>query len=342
MSWIRESKRSWLEKFCINVLKTGPIPRHVAFIMDGNRRYATKNGMEKLKGHALGFQKLSETLEWCLDLGITEVTIYTFSIENFKRPKEEVNCLMNLARDKFRELLQEKDKLDKYGVCIRIFGDITLLPVDLQMLVAEAVLYTYNNTETYLNVCLAYTSREEITSAAKEIATEVAKGNLLEGDINENILNHSLYSSKSTNPDIVIRTSGEVRLSDFLLWQSSYSVLSFYKVLWPEFRIWHLFLAVLYYQHNYLYLKKIKEKHDLKVKQNEELEEITFMLEQYKIMKDSIDDDLLDIPASEMHQLESEMATRRKNFFNHLDSEHYRKLVQIKEGNTVQNEPPVS
>ncbi|PRD28449.1 UNVERIFIED_CONTAM: Dehydrodolichyl diphosphate synthase complex subunit DHDDS [Trichonephila clavipes] len=289
MSWIHESKRTWIERFCINVLRSGPIPKHVAFIMDGNRRFAVKRGMEKLEGHSFGFNKLSETLEWCLDLGITEVTVYTFSIENFKRPKEEVNCLMNLAREKFRELLNEKfffsnkkmktyhffynlhfkqillylshvifkirEKLEKYGVCIRIFGNIALLPVDLQMLVAEAVLHTYNNTKTYLNVCLAYTSREEITNAVKDIAKEVVKGNLKECDISEKILDQSLYSCKSTAPDIIVRTSGEIRLSDFLLWQGSYSVLSFLKVLWPDFKIWHLFLAVLLFQHNYEKLK---------------------------------------------------------------------------------------
>ncbi|GFS99541.1 dehydrodolichyl diphosphate synthase complex subunit DHDDS [Nephila pilipes] len=338
MSWIHESKRTWLERFCINVLKSGPIPKHVAFIMDGNRRFAVKKGMEKLQGHSFGFNKLSETLEWCLDLGITEVTVYTFSIENFKRPKEEVNCLMNLAREKFRELLKEKEKLEKYGVCIRIFGDITLLPVDLQMLVAEAVLHTYNNTKTYLNVCLAYTSREEITSAVKDIAKEVVKDNLKECDISERILNQSLYSCKSSVPDIIVRTSGEIRLSDFLLWQGSYSVLSFLKVLWPDFRIWHLFLAVLLFQHNYEKLKDVSNKHSLKILHEEEQLDIAAAVAQYESNKSYSDNTNFE---SEILRLRNEMDERRCRFLDKLDRDRYEKLVQIKEGNTVQVEPPV-
>ncbi|KAG8189873.1 hypothetical protein JTE90_023379 [Oedothorax gibbosus] len=307
--------------------------------MDGNRRFATKYGMEKLEGHYLGFEKLSETLEWCLDLGVKEVTIYTFSIENFKRPKEEVNGLMNLSREKFRDLLQEKDKLVKYGVCIRVFGDITLLPVDLQMLVAEAILETYKNTKTFLNVCLAYTSREEITSAVKDIATEVANGNLKECDISESLLDQSMYSYKSSKPDIVVRTSGEVRLSDFLLWQSSYSVLSFFKVLWPDFRIWHLFLAVLYYQHYCGNLKEIENEHYLNTMHEEKGQLNDMASQQYKCNKssDSSGEDF----KSKMHSFNQEIQERRKKFIEHLDKERFNKLVQIKNGNTSQNDPPL-
>ncbi|XP_054714836.1 dehydrodolichyl diphosphate synthase complex subunit DHDDS-like [Uloborus diversus] len=339
MAWYRESKRTWLEKLCIDVLKCGSIPKHVAFIMDGNRRYATKNGMEKLQGHALGFEKLSETLEWCLDLGITEVTVYTFSIENFKRPKEEVDCLMNLAREKFQDLLQEKEKLDKYGVCIRIFGDITLLPEDIQMLIADVVLYTYNNSKTYLNVCFAYTSREEITNATKEIAQEVVAGNLFPCDITENIFNRSLYSCKSSNPDIVVRTSGEVRLSDFLLWQSSYSVLYFFQVLWPEFKIWHLFLAVLFYQHHSKTLKVIKERHYQQMTQLEEKEDTVSAIQEHQKMHEN---PLQHKFPLDVLEIRGQMEIRRKNYLNQLDSERYRRLICIKNGQTKQNSPPVS
>ncbi|GIX66539.1 dehydrodolichyl diphosphate synthase complex subunit DHDDS [Caerostris extrusa] len=320
MSWIHESKRSWLEKFCINVLKSGPIPKHVAFIMDGNRRFAVQKGMEKLQGHAFGFNKLSETLEWCLDLGITEVTVYTFSIENFKRPREEVNCLMNLAREKFKELLQEKEKLKKYGVCIRIFGSIN---------------FYYR---TYLNVCLAYTSREEIANAVKDIALEVIDGNLKECDISEKIMDQSLYSRKSSTPDIVIRTSGEVRLSDFLLWQSSYSVLAFLKVLWPDFKIWHLFLAVLFYQHNYEKLKEINNKHSMKILHEEEQLDIAAAVQQYENTKSATDNTNFQ---SEILRLRNEMDERRRNFVDKLDQDRYEKLLQIKDGNTTQIQFPV-
>lgn len=337
MSWYKESKRSWLERLCINVLKCGPMPHHVAFIMDGNRRYAVKKGLEKLRGHAFGFEKLSETLEWCLDLGINEVTIYTFSIENFKRPKEEVDCLMNLAKEKFQELLNDKKKLDEYGVCIRCFGDITLLPVDLQKLVAEAVLYTYNNTKTFLNVCLAYTSREEITNAVKEIASEVVHEKLKPHDVNESLLSRAMYSAKSTDPDILIRTSGEIRLSDFLLWQSCYSVLAFFETLWPDFKIWHLFFAILYYQHFSSDIKNIKEKHAAELQLKEETDDISYAREEIEKLNTQSEENYLD----EVNEILDQMDIRRKNFVNHLDHEHFSRLIKIKEGDTVQNVPPV-
>ncbi|MEE6526802.1 hypothetical protein FKM82_027672 [Ascaphus truei] len=120
------------------------MPKHVAFIMDGNRRYAQKCHVERQEGHSQGFEKLAETLRWCLNLGICEVTVYAFSIENFKRSAEEVEGLMELARQKFSRLLEERDKLEKHGVCIRVLGDLTLLPLDIQKLIAQAVLETRN------------------------------------------------------------------------------------------------------------------------------------------------------------------------------------------------------
>ncbi|XP_042900541.1 dehydrodolichyl diphosphate synthase complex subunit DHDDS isoform X1 [Parasteatoda tepidariorum] len=344
MSWIQELKLSWLERFCISVLKAGPIPKHIALIMDGNRRYATRNGLQKLEGHSMGFSKLSETLSWCLELGITEITIYVFSIENFKRPKEEVNCLMNLAIEKFTELVKEKEKLVKHGVCVRIFGDIKLLPVELQKLVAEAVLLTYENTNLYLNVCLAYTSRQEITAAVKDLAHAVANNQLEESDLTEDLLSKTLYSGRSTNPDVVIRTSGEVRLSDFLLWQSSYSVISFLKVLWPDFRIWHLFLAVLAYQYNYKKLHEIEKNQDLKTKQVEGEKEMRAIIQQYEKIHNLSEgsSNHSNIPDSDIDALHEEIKIRKTNFLLNLENEHYNSLIEIKKGNTKQRVPDFS
>ncbi|GFN80859.1 ditrans,polycis-polyprenyl diphosphate synthase ((2e,6e)-farnesyl diphosphate specific) [Plakobranchus ocellatus] len=252
MTWFPERRQpTWLQRFCEAVLKSGPVPRHVAIIMDGNRRFAVKNSMEKCEGHVKGFDKLAETLEWCLDLGITEVTVYAFSIENFKRSPDEVNGLLELSRQKFAKLLEERNLIQEHGVCVRILGDIALLPRDLQELLAEAVTISANNDRAILNVCFAYTSRDDMCHAMREMTDGVKEGFIRESDISEGLLEKCLYTSHSRHVDLLIRTSGEVRLSDFLLWESAYSCLAFVKVLWPEFSIWNLYAAILHYQRNY-------------------------------------------------------------------------------------------
>ncbi|XP_044523851.1 dehydrodolichyl diphosphate synthase complex subunit DHDDS isoform X3 [Gracilinanus agilis] len=225
MSWIREGELTLLERFCANIIKAGPMPKHIAFIMDGNRRYAQKCQVERQEGHSQGFDKLAETLRWCLNLGIREVTVYAFSIENFKRSKNEVDGLMELARQKFTRLMEEQEKLEKHGVCIRVLGDLQLLPLDLQELIAKAVQATRN----YSN------------------------------DVSESLLDKCLYTNNSPNPDILIRTSGEVRLSDFLLWQTSHSCLVFQPILWPEYSFWNLCEAILQFQVNHSMLQKARD-----------------------------------------------------------------------------------
>ncbi|XP_053562954.1 dehydrodolichyl diphosphate synthase complex subunit DHDDS [Bombina bombina] len=261
MSWIREKELSLIERLCANVLKAGPMPKHVAFIMDGNRRYAQKCHVERQEGHSQGFEKLAETLRWCLNLGICEVTVYAFSIENFKRSKEEVEGLLELARQKFTRLLEEKEKLQKHGVCIRVLGDLTLLPLDIQKLIAQAVMETKNYSKCFLNVCFAYTARHEISNAVRESAWGVQEGLLNPSDISETLLDHCLYTSNSPHPDLLIRTSGEVRLSDFLLWQTSHSCLVFQSILWPEYTFWNLCEAVLRFQLNHGAIQKARELH---------------------------------------------------------------------------------
>ncbi|XP_069751592.1 dehydrodolichyl diphosphate synthase complex subunit DHDDS isoform X2 [Narcine bancroftii] len=258
MAWIQEAELNFVERLCASILEVGPMPKHVAFIMDGNRRYAQKRQVEREQGHSQGFEKLAETLRWCLNLNIREVTVYAFSIENFKRSKEEVDGLMELARQKFTRLLEEQENLKKHGVCIRVLGNLTLLPVDIQELIAQAVLSTQSYNKCFLNVCFAYTSRHEITSAVCEMALGVEEGLLRPSDLSETLLSRCLYSSSSPDPDLLIRTSGEVRLSDFLLWQTSHSCLVFQPVLWPEYSFWNLCQAILQYQVNYPALQKAK------------------------------------------------------------------------------------
>ncbi|XP_067367541.1 dehydrodolichyl diphosphate synthase complex subunit DHDDS isoform X2 [Channa argus] len=225
MSWIREGELNLLEKISANVLKAGPMPKHVAFIMDGNRRFARKKNMERQEGHMQGFDKLAETLRWCKHLNIQEVTVYAFSIENFKRTQDEVDGLMELARQKFERLLEERDNLEKHGVCIRVLGDLNMLPLDLQELIAKAVITTRSHNN----------------------------------DVSEALLSECLYSNNSPNPDLLIRTSGEVRLSDFLLWQTSHSCLVFQSVLWPEYSFWNLCEAILQYQLNHKSIQKARD-----------------------------------------------------------------------------------
>ncbi|XP_067399434.1 dehydrodolichyl diphosphate synthase complex subunit DHDDS isoform X2 [Emydura macquarii macquarii] len=221
MSWIKEGELTIIQKFCANIIKAGPMPKHVAFIMDGNRRYAQKCHVKRQQGHSEGFDKLAQTLRWCLNLDIREVTVYAFSIENFKRSTEEVDGLMELARQKFSRLLEEQENLKKHGVRIRVLGDLPLLPLDIQELIAQAVLATRNYNKCFLNVCFAYTSRHEISNAVREMAWGVEQGLLEPSDVSESLLDKCLYTNNSPNPDLLIRTSGEVRLSDFLLWQST-------------------------------------------------------------------------------------------------------------------------
>jgi len=255
MSWIKEQpyEYNWWESLCIKLLRVGSIPKHVAFIMDGNRRYAKRHGVDKIKGHSQGFDKLAQTLQWCNDLGITEVTVYAFSIENFKRPQDEVDALFKLAQEKFERLIEEKDKLEEQGVRVNVIGNLSLLPTDLQILVEKATSLTRKNQRCVLNVAFSYTSREEVCSAVKKVSKAVEEGLLKPNDINENVLERCLYTGFSPRPELLVRTSGEVRLSDFLLWQSSYSVTYFSDVLWPEFSLKNLLLAIFYFQRHHRY-----------------------------------------------------------------------------------------
>ncbi|KAB0793330.1 hypothetical protein PPYR_12950 [Photinus pyralis] len=257
MSWIASNPLSIFQKFCINVLKCGPIPQHVAFIMDGNRRYAKQQRLDKQVGHSRGFDKLTETLQWCLELGIREVTMYAFSIENFNRSQEEVDALMDLAREKYARLIEEKEKLMEEGVRISVIGNLTLLPEDIRKSIAEAMIMTKHNSRLFLNVAMAYTSRDEITNAVIDITNGVKSGKLGTEDIDEELLNSCLYTNHSRKIDVLIRTSGETRLSDFLLWQSGFVQIFIADVLWPNFSIWQLLGMIFKYQRNYRELQRV-------------------------------------------------------------------------------------
>ncbi|CAB3382563.1 Hypothetical predicted protein [Cloeon dipterum] len=273
MSWIKEGSLSWLQAACVKVVRSGQVPRHVAFIMDGNRRFAAKTNVLKVEGHSKGFDKLAETLRWCLDLGVPEVTVYAFSIENFKRSKDEVDGLMDLARQKFKKLLEEKEKLREHGVRICVIGNLSLVPADLQELIKEAMEATQSHDKAFLNVAFAYTAKEEMANVIGEVAGGVRDGGLLGQDVGTKLFDACLYTRHLPQVDLLIRTSGEVRFSDFMLWQASYSCIYFTDVLWPEFDIWSLLRAVLCYQMKYPALQRLRLKEEKSVLAAEEQQE---------------------------------------------------------------------
>merc|ERR1712002_862613 len=250
-------KESWYHRVVSSILKAGPLPEHVGFIMDGNRRYARSRSLKTIDGHSQGFEKLGEVLRWCHGLGINQVSVFAFSLENFKRSQMEIVDLMELAREKFSGILKEKQKIDEYGVRIRFVGNIKRLPNDLQEIVKKLERETSANSRCFLNVCVAYTSRYEMTEGIKYLVDGIKQKKLVESDVNEDLFNQVL---KVPRVDLLLRTSGEIRLSDFLLWQSSFSLLSFVRSYWPELTIWQFYLAVLEYQYAFKAKQEICQK----------------------------------------------------------------------------------
>lgn len=216
--------------------KDAGVPSHIAIILDGNRRFAKKLMLKPWMGHDWGRKKVEKFLDWCVELGIREVSLYAFSVENFSRPKEEFDYIMKLFRETCTDLrtdprLQEKGK--KLGIRIRFLGRLGMFPADIEQLMRELVENTAKNTGLIVNFCMAYGGRQEIADAAQRMATDVKDGKISPGDVNEETFKSYLYMAD--DPDLIIRTGGEQRLSGFLLYQSSYSELFFLGKMWPEF-----------------------------------------------------------------------------------------------------------
>jgi len=224
-------------------------PEHIAIILDGNRRWASERSLSPWMGHESGANKVKELLDWCLELGVKSVTFYAFSTENFQRPSSEVNEVMRIAEERLREVLKD-ERIHKNRVRVKVIGRLSLLPPSLQQLVREVEEATRDYDQHFLNVALAYGGRAEIVDAAKKIAQKVEEGELSTDVIDEKVFEGHLYTAHMPrqDPDLIIRTSGEERLSGFLLWQCAYSELCFLDVYWPDFRRIDLLRAVRTYQ----------------------------------------------------------------------------------------------
>ena len=208
------------------------VPRHVGVIIDGNRRFARRLMLKPWKGHEWGAKKVEQLLDWAQELGIKEITIYAFSLENFDRPKNEFNYLMKLFAKEFGRMLHD-ERLEKEDICVRFIGRIDLFPDEVKSTMYALMEKTKKHSAFFVNFAMAYSGRAEIIDATKKIAAAVKAGTLDVSQINEEMFQKELYLDSP--PDLIIRTSGEKRISGFLLWQGSYAEFYFCDKFWPEF-----------------------------------------------------------------------------------------------------------
>jgi undecaprenyl diphosphate synthase len=221
------------------------VPQHVAIIMDGNGRWAKKQGEDRIFGHHEGVNSVREIVEACGEIGVKFLTLYAFSTENWNRPKEEVDALMELL---VATISLETPNLNKKGVKLQVIGDIESLPKGCQEELKESMRITEKNDVVTLILALSYSSKWEITNAVKNIAKEVEEGKLKPSDITSKTIDKFLNTNQWPDPELMIRTSGEHRISNFLLWQLAYAEFYFTDTLWPDFRKQDFFKAILSYQ----------------------------------------------------------------------------------------------
>ncbi|MDD4717508.1 MAG: isoprenyl transferase [Eubacteriales bacterium] len=224
----------------------GRIPVHIGVIMDGNGRWARKRGLPRSAGHKAGAEKLRNVTEWCGNLGIKYLTVYAFSTENWSRPSEEVSGLMSLLIE-FLEKYEPEMAIQ--GVRLRVLGDMDSLPDNIRRALDNAVQRSVNRQKMQLIIAFNYGGRREIAHAARKISEMITQGTITPADVSEDLISDNLYLPDIPDPDMIIRPSGELRLSNFLLWESAYSELWFSDVLWPDFSEEHLRKALEDYIH---------------------------------------------------------------------------------------------
>jgi undecaprenyl diphosphate synthase len=232
------------------------IPQHVAIIMDGNGRWAKEQGKLRVFGHQNGVKAVKDTVEGAVELGLKYLTLYAFSTENWNRPQQEVNALMELL---VKTITKETATLMKHQIRLNAIGDLTSLPATCYQELMEAMEKTSANTRCTLTLALSYSSRWELTEALKKVATKVKTGELSPEDITEQLLSEHLTTAGLPDPELMIRTSGELRLSNFMMWQLAYTELYFTPKLWPDFRRSDLHEAILDFQKRERRFGKISE-----------------------------------------------------------------------------------
>ncbi|MEM2875717.1 MAG: polyprenyl diphosphate synthase [Candidatus Bathyarchaeia archaeon] len=246
------------ERYLEREIKHGDMPSHLAVILDGNRRFAMKMGFDEVvKGHEMGAEKVREFLLWCLDLKIKSLTLFAFSTENFYRPKEEVEGLMDIFERKLYEFAED-NIVHRNKVRIKVIGRLNMLPERVLKAIKVAEEATMNYDSYLLNIALAYGGRAEIMDAIKSIMLKVKAGEIEPEEVTDELISQHLYTGGLSPPEIIIRTSGEKRLSNFLLWQSSNAYLCFLDVYWPEMRKIDLLRSIRTYQRRNRFFKEHK------------------------------------------------------------------------------------
>ncbi len=228
-----------------NKIDPGRIPSHIAIIMDGNGRWASRRKMNRIMGHREGVKAVRRVIEGCLEIGVRYLTLYAFSMENWKRPKEEVMALMDLLRD---HIEREKERIKEKNIRFIPIGRLLDLPPDVQKSLELLAKETEGNSALTLILALSYSGRDEILSATKRICRDVKDGKIGIDNIDELFFSRCLYTSGIPDPDLLIRTSGEFRISNFLLWQLAYTEIYITKKLWPSFTKSDLYRAIIDYQ----------------------------------------------------------------------------------------------
>ncbi len=236
--------------------KSGEIPNHIAIIMDGNGRWAKKRGLPRVAGHKRGVDTVKEIVEACAEIGVKYLTLYTFSTENWKRPKEEVSTLMRLLLKSLREKVNE---LNDNDIRLTTIGNTESLPLEVQKQLNSDIERTKHNKKMVLNLALSYSGRWELLEAIKKIADLSKEGKIVSDQIDENLVSTYLTTKNIPDPDLVIRTSGEFRVSNFLLWQIAYSEFIITETLWPDFSKYNLYEAIKIFQKRERRFGKVSE-----------------------------------------------------------------------------------
>ena len=247
----------YAEQSIAELKEKGRIPKHVAIIMDGNGRWAKKRNLPRIAGHRAGVKTVRMVVEECGNLGIDSLTLYTFSTENWSRPEKEVSALMKLLIQTLRKEIRD---LVKNNVRLNVIGNIDGLPQKTAEGMRQGIETTGSNTGLKLNLALNYSGREEIINAVRLIAQLAAAGQIKPEDIDESVIEDNLYTRGLSDPDLLIRTSGEMRISNFLLWQLAYTELYITDVLWPDFSREDLYRAILTYSKRERRFGKVSEK----------------------------------------------------------------------------------